>query len=154
MLARGRKWEWSGRRGRRRGGSLRLASSESSGTFSHLACWLSTAGSGWQLAHKRNQMGQIVKSPPPTLTVIICQKALQPVRSSRKPTRKGARWSRARNIGGESGTLPAAAPVHGWMSVSDRLRCPSLVANSAGPATSTSAEQPAASPPLLPSITD
>lgn len=40
------------------------------------------------------------------------------------------------------------------MSASGHLRCPSLVANSAGPATSTSAEQPAASPPLLPSITD
>lgn len=40
------------------------------------------------------------------------------------------------------------------MSTSNQLRCPTLVANSAGPATSTSAEQPAASPPLLPSITN
>lgn len=58
---------------------------------------------------------------------------------------------RAGNNGGESGALPAGGPIHGRLG---SVRCPSLVANSAGPATSTSAEQPAASPPLLPSITD
>lgn len=80
-------------------------------------------------------------TPPPTPTVIICQKAA--ARSRAAAARNVAQPGRAGANGAGSDTLPAAAPAHGW------LRCPTLVANSAGPATSTSAEQPAASPPLL-----
>lgn len=106
-----------------------------------------------------------VQRPTATLAVIDCQKAVQPVKKAgngakrhgtelrvEKTVRGGA--VQVLSDGGDYVSLPAGGPVHGWLSASVRLRCPSLVANSTGPATSTSAEQPAASPPLLPSITD
>lgn len=106
-----------------------------------------------------------VQRPTATLAVIICQKAVQPVKKAgNRAKRRGTELWQEKNVhsravqavynGGDNDTLPAGGPVHGWLSASVRLRCPSLVANSTGPATSTSAEQPAASPPLLPSITD
>lgn len=86
----------------------------------------------------------------PSDTAELChQAAAAPNEQETEQKRSETGWR-----SGQSATLPAAACVHGCMSTSNQLRCPSLVANSAGPATSTSAEQPAASPPLLPSITN